>query len=499
MSSFDGFAPPAASFTPAPNQFFDEVVGHHPACVVSVVAILIRATLGWENRHTGERRVEAELPLSAFVRPELSRTSARAGLTQAIEAGLVVRTGEPTNRSGGRYALRWRDASAQQEALARERRAGAVNGPTARLPDAGPSDDCPSEDCPSEDCPCEDCPAMGGGTWGRAEAEAGGEGAGDDLRLPAGDGPAGQTGLNGSGAGWLDVAWSDLGGMKPGRLASRRPEAGPPDSAPPLQERSKKERNSESTLNAQVDSFQQRDPERDSAPDRQARRLPGGRGGAEQGQWRPGERRPGERRPGERRPGEGGQAPPGAYGAAAAPPGVFWDAGLPSETFGAVDAPACGGAAGAGKPDAADVPWPHPAGVPWPDAPVDPNPAAARRERIVEQLVAELSDRGSERRHRQLLDACDRRGLYGLPQEALRATRRRLDQQGRLGVLERPGAYYQRILLGLMEDHQVFVPAGRPGEREEVRRLARMSLGMAGGGPPPAGAPPGFDPGPWPS
>jgi len=42
--------------------------------------------------------------------------------------------------------------------------------------------------------------------------------------------------------------------------------------------------------------------------------------------------------------------------------------------------------------------------------------------------------------------------------------------------LEQPGAYYQRILLTLLEDHQAFVPRLGEPSAEEVYRLALQSL-----------------------
>ncbi len=91
----------------------------------------------------------------------------------------------------------------------------------------------------------------------------------------------------------------------------------------------------------------------------------------------------------------------------------------------------------------------------------------------------ELSDFGSERRHRQLLDICEEHNLTSLPQKALIATRKRIAAQGKKGVLEKPGAYYQRILVKLLEDHQVFVPvAAASEERTLVSQDIRASLGL---------------------
>ncbi len=123
MSAFPGFKSLTANFTTVPNQYFDRIVGHYHPCVERVVAILIRSTLGWEDPDTGERRLEAELPLSAFVRPELSQSSARRGLAGAIEAGFLVCTMEATTREPARYALRWADAEAQKSAIVRQRKA----------------------------------------------------------------------------------------------------------------------------------------------------------------------------------------------------------------------------------------------------------------------------------------------------------------------------------------------------------------------------------------
>ena len=124
---FSGFKPLTSNFTNCPNQFFDKVVGHYQSCVVSVVAILIRSTLGWQDDDTKERRIEADLSLSAFVRPELSETSARKGIAGAIEAGFIIQTRKPTNKQSARYALRWDDAEQQTRAIEKQRRAHGTN------------------------------------------------------------------------------------------------------------------------------------------------------------------------------------------------------------------------------------------------------------------------------------------------------------------------------------------------------------------------------------
>ncbi|MGI8711377.1 MAG: hypothetical protein ACR2LA_10325 [Acidimicrobiales bacterium] len=109
------------------------------------------------------------------------------------------------------------------------------------------------------------------------------------------------------------------------------------------------------------------------------------------------------------------------------------------------------------------------------------NPRSLILDSLTAALVQELSDIGSEKRHRQLLDICERNGLDELPKQALLATRRRLAQEHEQGILEKPGAYYQKILIGLLEDHQVFVPpAGSRDEQASVRRLALDSLNHTG-------------------
>jgi len=53
-----------------------------------------------------------------------------------------------------------------------------------------------------------------------------------------------------------------------------------------------------------------------------------------------------------------------------------------------------------------------------------------------------------------------------------------LSREGKRGLLEKPGAYYQQILLSLLEAHQVFLPKAGEDDAEEVRHLARQSLGL---------------------
>lgn len=123
MANFHGFQRLEANFTPTPNQFFDEVIrGDYPKCVIVIVAVLIRETLGWQDNVTGERRIEAELALSQITeKGGLSINSARQGIREAIAAGFVVETASHDNRHGARYALRWADTERQKEAITRTR------------------------------------------------------------------------------------------------------------------------------------------------------------------------------------------------------------------------------------------------------------------------------------------------------------------------------------------------------------------------------------------
>lgn len=316
---FNGFRSLSANFTPTPNQFFDEVLGHYPSRVVTVVGILIRSTLGWEDPDTGERRVEAELPLSSFIRPDLCENSARNGLAEAIAAGLIVRTVAANSREGARYALRWADGAALERALEKSRRMHGMDLPSP--------------------------------TSGRSRGP---------KSSPLGDDTRGEL--------------------------SRGPKNAPPyidKTKSPIPEKKEKKEKKEQTLN--VDALFNF-----VAEEEQSQRL------------------------------------------------------------------------------RQEIP----------ETRIQRSGHADRLEKAVKALVAELQDMGSERRHRQLLEICQEHGLEDLSRLALVATRRRLDQENKRGPLENPGAYYQRILLKKLEEHQVFVPKAGEDDPEEVRRLARQSLGI---------------------
>jgi len=309
---FNGFRSLSANFTPTPNQFFDEVLGHYPSRVVTVVGILIRSTLGWEDPDTGERRVEAELPLSSFIRPDLCENSARKGLAEAIAAGLIVRTVAANSREGARYALRWADGAALERALEKSRR---MHGTDLPFPTSG-----------------------------------------------RGRGPKS----------------SPLGDDTRGEL-SRGPKNAPP----------------------YIDKTKSPSPEKKEDVERTLNVEPGMHSVQEENaEW--------------------------------------------SET----------------------------------SLPVKRDLLAKVLEDGATALVEELADRGSERRYRQLLSICERNGLNHLVQQSLTATRNRMAREGKHGAVEKPGAYFCHILVKLLQDHQVFVPAAGEDDPEEVRRLARVSLGL---------------------
>ncbi len=290
---FAGFAPLTGNFTLTPNQFFDQIL-YEEDCVVKVVGLLIRETLGWEDPRTKARRVEASLPMSAFSQRGLSRNSVRKGLDLALQRGYIVKTAEETSRTSARYALRWEDQAGQAEAVRRERLA--------------------SEERGSKNDPVKFCTARGS------------------------------------------------------------------KNDPPFKQGSLKKKNKEigQTLNVR-----------------------------------------------------------GASTFVDVPEAVTQDASAPRGLR---------------------------------------SKRTQQLDKLVEGLVAELHDFGSERRHYQLLDICQQRNLDELPRQALAATRKRLASEGAQGPLEKPGAYYQRILLALLEDHQVFVPKLGEPSAEEVHRLAMQSL-----------------------
>ena len=383
------------------------MIGHFPYCVVSVVGILIRSTLGWDDPDTGERRIEAELPLSAFLRPEISKSSARRGLTEGMAAGLLVRTASANSREGARYALRWADGAAQARAIERARRS--LDDPLLQQPERDLSRKVAAESAQTEDT------EMGEG---------------------------GSEGEEGRGV-----------KLTPLDLADRGVKLTPPRGVnlTPPNNKINKEKKNKKTLNVSPELNFVDLPEvgtnllPSSGLEGQPERFPAQSGSA------------------------GGTAPTpilaAANGSGAAGQGA--SAALLRGTASAKSS-ARGPAAGSAVGSAAT----EPAG----DSTSPKRLRSALSEQLdiqAEALAAELKDQGSARRHRQLLDICEKHGLSALPVMALKAVRRRQEASATGAPLDKPGAYYQRILIGLLEEHQVFVPKAGEDDVEEVRRLAR--------------------------
>jgi hypothetical protein len=101
-----------------------------------------------------------------------------------------------------------------------------------------------------------------------------------------------------------------------------------------------------------------------------------------------------------------------------------------------------------------------------------PSVFIAPMEAKVTLIVEELRDWGSERRHRQLLSICEEHGLDDLSRQALHATRDRLACERQHGPVKNAGAYYQAILIKLLQDRQVFLPKAE----EKVDMRAELGL-----------------------
>lgn len=102
------------SFTMVPNQFLDEIVPIEKPCVVKVVCLVLRRTLGWVDQ-TGQRRQQNQVAYSEFAREMNMSTQAVAdGLKIALEKGYIVRVKAGTmrdaasgNPEAASYGLRW--------------------------------------------------------------------------------------------------------------------------------------------------------------------------------------------------------------------------------------------------------------------------------------------------------------------------------------------------------------------------------------------------------
>jgi hypothetical protein len=102
------------AFTMVPNQFLDEIVPFEKPCVVKVVCLVLRRTLGWIDQ-TGQRRQQDQVAYSEFAREMNMSTQAVAdGLKIALEKGYIVRVKAGTmrdatsgNPEAAWYGLRW--------------------------------------------------------------------------------------------------------------------------------------------------------------------------------------------------------------------------------------------------------------------------------------------------------------------------------------------------------------------------------------------------------
>ena len=115
------------AFTMVPNQFLDEIVPNEKPCVIKVVCLILRRTIGWLDEH-GHRRTQEQVAYSEFVREMNMSTQAVAdGLKIALKKGYIVRVkpGTSYNARGGAgegawYSLRWQNLPAEVEVSNRE-------------------------------------------------------------------------------------------------------------------------------------------------------------------------------------------------------------------------------------------------------------------------------------------------------------------------------------------------------------------------------------------
>jgi len=104
--------------------------------------------------------------------------------------------------------------------------------------------------------------------------------------------------------------------------------------------------------------------------------------------------------------------------------------------------------------------------------------AQTEREEVASHKRRNLLNEGIEKEAGAIVEEFRDWGSH-LTREALSATRNRLAREGRRGAVGKPGAYFCRILVKLLQDHQVFVPVAGEDDPAEVARLARMSMMLA--------------------
>lgn len=106
------------AFTMVPNQFLDEIVPYEKPCVVKVVGLILRRTLGWVDEK-GQRRQQDQVSYSEFAREmNMSLQAVADGLKIALEKGYILRV-KPGAMRGGTpegawYSLCWAAASESQ-------------------------------------------------------------------------------------------------------------------------------------------------------------------------------------------------------------------------------------------------------------------------------------------------------------------------------------------------------------------------------------------------
>ncbi len=99
------------AFTMVPNQFFDEIMCNEKPCVIKVVGLISRLTLGWVDEN-GQRRKQAQISYSTFAREmKMSLQAVNDGVRIALEKGYIVLV-KPGALRGGRpegawYSLGW--------------------------------------------------------------------------------------------------------------------------------------------------------------------------------------------------------------------------------------------------------------------------------------------------------------------------------------------------------------------------------------------------------
>lgn len=101
------------AFTMVPNQFLDEIVPFEKPCVVKVISLILRRTLGWIDQN-GQRRQQEQVAYSEFAREmNMSVQAVADGLRIAMEKGYIVRVkpgairGSHGTPEGAWYSLRW--------------------------------------------------------------------------------------------------------------------------------------------------------------------------------------------------------------------------------------------------------------------------------------------------------------------------------------------------------------------------------------------------------